>query len=60
MGHLGDRERPGASGLRGLAERARALGGTLEFGVHGEHEKHGEHGEHGERGWRVTAVLPLD
>lgn len=26
-GHLGDRERPGASGLRGLAERARALGG---------------------------------
>ncbi|WP_327331778.1 sensor histidine kinase [Streptomyces anulatus] len=56
-GHLGDRERPGASGLRGLSERARALGGTLEFGVHGEHEKHGGHGEHG---WRVTAVLPLD
>ncbi|MFI1246629.1 sensor histidine kinase [Streptomyces anulatus] len=53
-GHLGDRERPGASGLRGLAERARALGGTLESGVHGEH------GEHGEHGWRVTAVLPLD
>ncbi|OKJ15514.1 histidine kinase [Streptomyces sp. TSRI0261] len=46
--HLGDRERPGASGLRGLTERARALGGTLEFG---EHETHG---------WRVTAVLPLD
>ncbi|WP_329157830.1 histidine kinase [Streptomyces anulatus] len=53
-GRLGDRERPGASGLRGLAERARALGGTLESGVHGEH------GEHGEHGWRVTAVLPLD
>lgn len=56
-GHLGDRERPGASGLRGLAERARTLGGTLESGVHGEHEKHGERGEYG---WRVTAVLPLD
>ncbi|MDQ0696908.1 signal transduction histidine kinase [Streptomyces sp. W4I9-2] len=47
-GHLGDREHPGASGLRGLAERARVLGGTLEFGIHGEY------------GWRVTAVLPLD
>ncbi|MFB8213185.1 sensor histidine kinase [Streptomyces anulatus] len=56
-GHLGDRERPGASGLRGLAERARTLGGTLESGVHG---KHGENGENGKHGWRVTAVLPLD
>ncbi|MFJ9112213.1 sensor histidine kinase [Streptomyces sp. NPDC102283] len=46
-GHLGDRGRHGTSGLEGLAERARALGGTLEFGAHGEH------------GWRVTAVLPL-
>ncbi|UZI29725.1 sensor histidine kinase [Streptomyces sp. VB1] len=45
--HLGDRGRHGASGLEGLAERTRALGGTLEFGVRGEH------------GWRVTAVLPL-
>lgn len=56
-GHLGDRERPGASGLRGLALRARALGGTLESGVHGKHGKHGKHEKHG---WRVTAVLPLD
>ncbi|MFJ6811334.1 sensor histidine kinase [Streptomyces anulatus] len=56
-GRLGDRERPGASGLRGLAERARVLGGTLESGVHKEHKEHGKHGEHG---WRVTAVLPLD
>lgn len=46
-GRLGDRGRQGASGLAGLAERTRALGGTLEFGVHGEH------------GWQVTAVLPL-
>lgn len=46
-GHLGDRGRHGSSGLEGLAEHARALGGTLEFGVHGEH------------GWQVTAVLPL-
>ncbi|MFD5198644.1 sensor histidine kinase [Streptomyces sp. NPDC058375] len=45
---LGDRGRPGATGLEGLAERARALGGTLDFGVH---EKHG---------WRVTAILPLN
>ncbi|MFJ9890460.1 sensor histidine kinase [Streptomyces sp. NPDC091287] len=46
-GHFGDRGRHGASGLEGLAERVRALGGTLEFGLHGEH------------GWRVTAVLPV-
>ncbi|MGC4747518.1 sensor histidine kinase [Micromonospora sp. DT201] len=46
-GHFGDRGRHGSTGLEGLAERARALGGTLEFGVHGEH------------GWRVTALLPL-
>ncbi|MBT2895101.1 sensor histidine kinase [Streptomyces sp. McG3] len=46
-GYFGDRGRHGASGLEGLAERVRALGGTLEFGVHGEH------------GWRVTAALPL-
>ncbi|MFJ7416290.1 sensor histidine kinase [Streptomyces sp. NPDC098077] len=46
-GRLGDRGRHGASGLAGLATRTRALGGTLEFGVHGEH------------GWQVTAVLPL-
>ncbi|SCD51776.1 Histidine kinase [Streptomyces sp. OspMP-M43] len=46
-GHFGDRGRHGASGLEGLAERVRALGGTLESGVHGEH------------GWRVTAILPL-
>ncbi|MBM7053593.1 sensor histidine kinase [Streptomyces durocortorensis] len=44
---IGDRGRSGATGLEGLAERARALGGTLDFGVH---EKHG---------WRVTAILPL-
>ncbi|WP_228181928.1 sensor histidine kinase [Streptomyces anulatus] len=59
-GHLGDRERPGASGLRGLAERARALGGTLESGVHGKHGENGENGKSGKHGWRVTAVLPLD
>lgn len=53
-GRLGDRERPGATGLTGLTERARVLGGTLESGVHREHRERGEHG------WRVTAVLPLD
>ncbi|MET8091475.1 histidine kinase [Micromonospora sp. NPDC005220] len=46
-GHFGDRWGTAATGLEGLAERARALGGSLEYGGHGEH------------GWRVTALLPL-
>ncbi|MFD4023006.1 sensor histidine kinase [Streptomyces sp. NPDC058576] len=44
---FGDRGQRGATGLEGLAERARALGGSLESGAHGE------------RGWRVVATLPL-
>ncbi|WP_203687283.1 histidine kinase [Streptomyces sp. SID14515] len=60
---FGDRGRHGATGLEGLAERARALGGTLDFGAHGkpakqgeqgeqsEHRDHGEQGEQGEHGW---------
>ncbi|GGZ03735.1 sensor histidine kinase [Streptomyces poonensis] len=47
-GLLGDGgRRGGGTGLAGLAERAGALGGSLEYGGHGD------------GGWRVTAVLPL-
>ncbi|MGC9441174.1 sensor histidine kinase [Streptomyces sp. WG5] len=47
-GLLGDGgRRGGGTGLTGLAERAGALGGSLEYGGHGA------------GGWRVTAVLPL-
>lgn len=38
----------GGTGLVGLAERAGALGGSLEYGPHGD------------GGWRVGAMLPLD
>ncbi|GAB2597270.1 hypothetical protein Aab01nite_72770 [Paractinoplanes abujensis] len=45
---FGDRGHHRSTGLEELAGRVRALGGTLEFGVHGGH------------GWRVTAHLPMD
>ncbi|MFG3246339.1 sensor histidine kinase [Streptomyces sp. NPDC048187] len=38
----------GGTGLAGLAERVAALGGSLEYGPHGD------------GGWRVAATLPLD
>ncbi|GCB49955.1 sensor histidine kinase [Streptomyces sp. NL15-2K] len=47
LGERGRRGGTGGTGLEGLAERARALGGSLDFGGHEE------------GGWRVTAVLPL-
>lgn len=47
-GHLGERGRRGGTGLEGLAERVKALGGSLDVGGHGE------------GGWRVAAVLPVD
>jgi signal transduction histidine kinase len=47
-GLLGDGgRRGGGTGLAALAERAGALGGSLEYGAHTE------------GGWRVRAVLPL-
>lgn len=47
-GLLGDGgRRGGGTGLSALVERAGALGGSLEYGAHGE------------GGWRVRAVLPL-
>ncbi len=58
-GHLGDRVHPAATGLAGLSERTRALGGTLRFGA--ARENHGartEDGPHGP-GWQVTATFPL-
>ncbi|MFE3354125.1 two-component sensor histidine kinase [Streptomyces sp. CB04723] len=59
-GHLGDRVHPAATGLAGLSERTRALGGTLRFGA--ARENHGartEDGPHGRPGWQVTATFPL-
>ncbi|ARF62530.1 two-component sensor histidine kinase [Streptomyces violaceoruber] len=59
-GHLGDRVHPAATGLAGLSERTRALGGTLRFGA--ARENHGartDDGPHGRPGWQVTATLPL-
>ncbi|MER5733304.1 histidine kinase [Streptomyces sp. NPDC002138] len=47
-GGLGERaRRGGGSGLEGLAERAAALGGTLDFGVRAD------------GGWRTSATLPI-
>ncbi|MFB8069680.1 sensor histidine kinase [Streptomyces californicus] len=59
-GHLGDRVHPAATGLAGLSERTRALGGTLHFGA--AQENHGartDDGPHGRPGWQVTATFPL-
>ncbi|MFF6926405.1 MULTISPECIES: sensor histidine kinase [Streptomyces] len=59
-GHLGDRVHPAATGLAGLSERTRALGGTLRFGA--AQENHGartDDGPHGRPGWQVTATFPL-
>ncbi|MFH8886190.1 sensor histidine kinase [Streptomyces californicus] len=61
-GHLGDRVHPAATGLAGLSERTRALGGALRFGAARDHENHRARtgdGPHGRPGWQVTATFPL-